>query len=533
MTLKFDAVLSRTGPDVLSDIFGRQLIELISTLHKDTVTQASLRTLLLEVFNPEAILKDREKRGEIIDILKAQEAIELCNILGLKDHEDPFETLKNVTFSSKSQFLKLLGFFEITPEIEPVNRELTPDLVSVVPAYSLFPHQRKAITKVLDILEKSPHRVVLHMPTGAGKTRTAMNIISQYLRTHEPTAVLWLANSEELCEQAAEEFIKSWSNTGNRSVKLNRFWDQHALDKNLKDGIFIAGFQKIHSMQKNSPSEFAFFGEKVSLIVVDEAHQVIAETYKLVVDAVQSRRPDAKLIGLTATPGRTWNDIDVDEELANFFGRRKVTLEIDGYANPVDYLIDEGYLAKPKFEELKLNLFSDEDKLKIYSEFEISEKFRKKLADDSFRTLKILRKIEDLSTRHKRILVFATTVEHSELLAVLLKSRGFNAKSLTGNTSSNDRQKMIEWYKEDADDVRILSNFGILTTGFDAPKTSCAVIARPTKSLVLFSQMVGRATRGTKAGGNKESEIITVIDIDLPGFRNMAESFTNWEDIWQ
>ena len=171
--------------------------------------------------------------------------------------------------------------------------------------------------------------------------------------------------------------------------------------------------------------------------------------------------------------------------------------------------------------------------MKIYSDFEIPDKLLKKLADDSLRTLKILRKIEDLTTRHKRILVFATTVAHSELLAVLLKSRGFNAKSLTGNTSTLDRPRMIEWYKEDTNDVRILCNFGILTTGFDAPKTSAAVIARPTKSLVLFSQMVGRATRGIRAGGNKESEIVTVIDIDLPGFRNMAESFTNWEDIWQ
>jgi len=533
MTLKFEAVLSRTGPDALSDIFGRQLIDLISTLHQDSVNQASLRALLLEVFSAESILKDKERRKLILEMLKTQEASELATLLGLRDYADPFEALKNASLSSKSQFSKLLSFFEITPEIQSDAVDTTPDVADIGPAYSLFPHQRKAITKVLGILEKSPHRVVLHMPTGAGKTRTAMNIISQYLRINEPTLVLWLANSEELCEQAAEEFIKSWSNTGNRDIKINRFWDRHSLDKTLKDGIIIAGFQKIYSMQKNFPSEFAFFGEKISLIVVDEAHQVIAETYKLVVDAVLARRPDAKLIGLTATPGRTWNDIDVDEELANFFGRKKVTLEIEGYENPVDYLIKDGYLSKPNFEELKLNSFSDDEKLKIYSDFEIPDKLLKKLADDSLRTLKILRKIEDLTTRHKRILVFATTVAHSELLAVLLKSRGFNAKSLTGNTSTLDRPRMIEWYKEDTNDVRILCNFGILTTGFDAPKTSAAVIARPTKSLVLFSQMVGRATRGIRAGGNKESEIVTVIDIDLPGFRNMAESFTNWEDIWQ
>lgn len=78
----------------------------------------------------------------------------------------------------------------------------------------------------------------------------------------------------------------------------------------------------------------------------------------------------------------------------------------------------------------------------------------------------------------------------------------------------------------------MLCNFGVLTTGFDAPNTSAAIIARPTKSLVLYSQMVGRATRGTKAGGNETCEISTIVDTKLPGFGDMAEAFTNWEDVW-
>jgi superfamily II DNA or RNA helicase len=78
----------------------------------------------------------------------------------------------------------------------------------------------------------------------------------------------------------------------------------------------------------------------------------------------------------------------------------------------------------------------------------------------------------------------------------------------------------------------ILINYGVLTTGFDAPATSAAIIARPTRSLVLYSQMVGRATRGVKAGGNAEAEIVTVVDPHLPGFGSVAEAFKNWEDVW-
>ena len=78
-----------------------------------------------------------------------------------------------------------------------------------------------------------------------------------------------------------------------------------------------------------------------------------------------------------------------------------------------------------------------------------------------------------------------------------------------------------------------MCNYGILTTGFDAPKTSCALIARPTDSLVLYSQMVGRAIRGIKAGGNLDAEIVTVVDTCLPGFDKINNAFFNWEDVWE
>ena len=84
----------------------------------------------------------------------------------------------------------------------------------------------------------------------------------------------------------------------------------------------------------------------------------------------------------------------------------------------------------------------------------------------------------------------------------------------------------------DTDDLQVITNYGVLTTGFDAPRTNTAVIARPTDSVVLFSQMVGRASRGTRAGGNKECKIITIVD-ELPGFRSVAEAFEYWDDIWE
>ena len=78
----------------------------------------------------------------------------------------------------------------------------------------------------------------------------------------------------------------------------------------------------------------------------------------------------------------------------------------------------------------------------------------------------------------------------------------------------------------------VIFNYGVLTAGFDAPRTRCVIIARPTTSLVLYSQMAGRAMRGPRAGGNSRAEIFTVVDTNLPGFGSVTEAFTNWEELW-
>jgi len=162
----------------------------------------------------------------------------------------------------------------------------------------------------------------------------------------------------------------------------------------------------------------------------------------------------------------------------------------------------------------------------------VPEAVLRRLAEDEVRNVSIVREVQDLMRRHRRTLVFAATVEHALLLATVLSALGVAAKSVSGSTPTAERSRTIAWYKDPAPEHRVLTNFGVLTTGFDAPATSAAVIARPTKSLVLFSQMVGRATRGRRAGGNAEAEVVTVVDTSLPGFGDLAQAFTNWEDVW-
>jgi superfamily II DNA or RNA helicase len=255
----------------------------------------------------------------------------------------------------------------------------------------------------------------------------------------------------------------------------------------------------------------------------------------LVVETLASKRTDTALLGLTATPGRTWNDKDEDRKLAHFFGKKKVSLSVAGYSSPVDFLIDEGYLAKPTFKTLlneSSNGLTGREVADLSSRFDIPPAVLKRIAANEQRSLKIIDATEDLLTRHKRVLMFATTVDHARLMATVLRARGHDADLVTAETPTEVRAATIERFRSDSPEPMVLCNYGILTAGFDAPATSAALIARPTFSLVEYSQMVGRAIRGPKAGGNKAAEILTVVDTDLPGFRDVSEAFTNWEDVW-
>jgi superfamily II DNA or RNA helicase len=373
------------------------------------------------------------------------------------------------------------------------------------------------------------------MPTGSGKTRVAMSLICTHLRSLEPTLVIWLAHSEELCEQAAQEFQVSWEHLGDREVQLHRFWGPHNLDPiDVHDGIVVAGLSKLFSAAKSKIAFIDALRMKTSLVVMDEAHQSIAETYNTLLDVLLSS-PASALLGLTATPGRTWNEPAEDEKLAKYFARQKVTLRVSGYDNPVRYLIDEGYLAQPMFNSVLYNPgieLTPEDISAVEAHFDIPDRVLEKLQSDEQRNLAILRCIESLATRHQRILVFAASVEHSNLLAAVSRARGAVAVSLTGTTGSEERARVIADFRSDSHTTMILFNFGVLTAGFDAPRTSAAVIARPTRSLVLFSQMVGRAIRGPKAKGNATAEVMIVQDPQLPGFGDIAAAFMNWEDVW-
>ncbi len=532
--LALQTLLRSAKPAALRKLIGPSIVEVLEGLDPELVTGDRLGDFAATLIEPSEVLRDPEKRDQIINLLPLPKARELAKRLDVEDGKDLYSNLRNAASVAASLPL-LFSFFGVVRDARAPS-DTPPSAGSVAPAYGLFDHQRAAAARVLGALSQPPRKVVLHMPTGSGKTRTAMHIVASQLRDHEPTVVCWLAQNAELLDQAAGEFEHAWHHLGNRPVELLRFWGHRNPDITAaRDGLIVAGLGKMYAFDNRDPAPMLRLADHASLTVIDEAHQAIAPTYASILTALHTKRPKNALLGLTATPGRTWSDIAEDQKLSDYFDNRKVTLQVEGYDDPVTFLIEEGYLARPTFKTLNSGAgleLTEADIRELSDSIDVPDSLLQKLGTDAQRNLKIIAAVKDLASRHRRIIVFAPSVENARLLAAILTAQGIDAGVVTGQTNTAERERIIRSFRSSANRPMVVVNYGVLTTGFDAPATSAAVVARPTRSLVLYSQMVGRATRGPRAGGNAEAEIVTVADPHLPGFGSVADAFRNWEDVW-
>ena len=409
-------------------------------------------------------------------------------------------------------------------------------ITEVEPVYGLFDHQRRAVAELIRILNEDTRRAILHLPTGVGKTRTAMHLVSEWLRTNDPSVVVWLASGAELLEQAVAAFQSAWSHLGNRPVRIGSLWGNRSLSlEGFQDGLLVVGLAKAWSLMSRADSGWAArLSSRVRLVVFDEAHQSIATTYQRITEELTLDYRCA-LLGLTATPGRTWGDIDADGQLAAFYSHNKVGLDVPA-DNPIAYLIEQGYLARPHFKTLLINAglaLSAKDLTRVAHSLDIPSSIVDSLSMSYQYVGAVLAAITDLIREgHQRVLVFASSVRHAQVLTALLVARDVRSAAVTAHTGKQARNRTVHAFRARSDRPMVLVNYGVLTTGFDAPRVSAIVIARPTKSLVLYSQMVGRGIRGPRAGGTSDCEIITVVDPNLPGFGDVAAAFLNWEDVW-
>jgi len=180
------------------------LLELLGLKH---LQATSLADLVLTQTGPEDLLLEPRYRRDLTDALGRDDAERLCRLVGISAEPDAWQALSRQPFPQGSPAAgTLFSFFGYSPPAEDTDSDARPT-AAVEPIYCLFPHQIKACRECLGYLTRPGlRRVLLHMPTGAGKTRTAMNVLAHFFRDRlaDSDLVVWLAHSEELCEQAAD-----------------------------------------------------------------------------------------------------------------------------------------------------------------------------------------------------------------------------------------------------------------------------------------------------------------------------------------
>ena len=544
----FEKILNDLKLDVLTNLAGNSSISFFEkTLNIDEnyYEKNSRHSLLINAIinsNPITIFLDKSKRDYLIDrisVIHIKEIIESINKIEINEiNPSHYEAIKNFCNSEKSLSL-LLNIIGINSKVEDFSLSKKYEysaFKTVKPKYGLYPYQVEISEKTYHSIEHGKNnKAVIHLPTGAGKTRTAMHIICRHLMTKPDALVVWLANSDILCEQASDEFENAWSYLGNREILQGRFYTTNTFSiESIRSGFVVCGLQKLSSyystLGENSSTSF---DKNLTLIIFDEAHRALASTYHALVDRFTKFSPQANLIGLTATPGRVYRDDrpEIDPQnmaLAEMFGNNKITMDVSPL-QPMEYLINNHYLANPVFHELK---YDDIDLYSISGSESISQsELMSRLSSSNNRNSIIIHTaVNEVQKNQSKVIVFACDINHARNLAFALCCLGLKAASVDSKyTSQQEKENIINQYRNG--DLDVLVNCEMLTTGFDAPETNVAIVARPTESLVLYLQMIGRALRGNPNQEPKEARIYTVLD-EISDFNNVNLAFKHWNEMW-
>jgi len=395
--------------------------------------------------------------------------------------------------------------------------------------FGLENFQIRIKNQILNSIYQDKLKAIIHMPTGSGKTKTILSSLIDYnskSRFLDDNFFIWLAHSDELCDQAKDTFENLWNLYGDKELPAIRLKDQSLNDiKNFNRGIIICTYAKLHRMRMNDNGSkiLEFIRSKSKFIIADEAHMVPANTFKSSIEFI-TKLDFSILIGLTATPGGYYTE--QTQELAEYFEKNKISItdndfnDLDG-DEAINFLQKEGVLSVIKTHQIKTDFnfeFNDLEKQKILSSFDegLSPELIKQMEKDEERNICIYGELQSLYERDMNTIVFACSLDHTKLLHKICILTGMNVGKIDDKTSYKKRKQLIGAYK--SGQIKIIFNYGVLSTGFDAPGTKAILITRPTTSPILYSQMIGRGLRGPKFKGNKECLLIDMKDnlIGLP-----------------
>jgi superfamily II DNA or RNA helicase len=368
-------------------------------------------------------------------------------------------------------------------------------------------------------------RGVISLPTGGGKTRVTVEAAVRLVLAPvgDPRCVLWIAQTDELCEQAVQAFRQVWVNLGARRTNLRivRLWggNPNPYEQDADKPVVVVA--SIQTLNNRFGSADLVWLRKPGLVVVDECHHAITPSYSELLRWLDAEVPhlgvaeksEPAIVGLSATPFRTVDD--ESQRLARRFGSRWLPSDQERL---YERLLAQGVLARAQYESLDSGVDLTQDELARLGrlkepweglDFEnLLEAINQRLAGDAHRNERLVECIE--SSAAQSILLFTNSVEHANEMSARLNFAGIGAAAVSGSTPSATRRYFLEKFQ--GGQIRVICNHSVLTTGFDAPKTDMVLIARQVFSQVRYMQMVGRGLRGKKNGGTPACRIVTVMD---------------------
>lgn len=368
-------------------------------------------------------------------------------------------------------------------------------------------------------------RAVVSLPTGGGKTLVTVEAAVLYVlkREGDQRSVIWVAQTDELCEQAVQAFRQVWINLGAKGTDLRivRLWGGNpnpAIQELNKPIVMVASIQTLNSRMGTDGLTWL---QNPGLVIVDECHHAITPSYTNLLRFLDAEAPrpgaplkdEPPILGLSATPFRT--DDEESGRLARRFDSRWLPSDQKDLHSR---LRDQGVLAEVDNEALESGIDLTPEEIERLSkipepweglDFEnLIESINQRLAGNEQRNERLVNRIKEAV--EGSILFFSNSVVHGQEIAARLNLEGISSAAISGDTPTTARRYFLARFQRG--EIRVLCNHTVLSTGFDAPNTDMILISRAVFSPVRYMQMVGRGLRGEKNGGKARCRIVTVLD---------------------
>lgn len=355
--------------------------------------------------------------------------------------------------------------------------------------YQLRPYQQEAVQRVLEWFRATSDPAVLCLPTGAGKS-----LVIAELASLARGRVLVLAHVSELVEQNQAKYASYGLNADIFSAGLGS-----------KQASSQVVFGSVQSVVRNLEH---FNDAAFTLLIIDECHRVsLGETtsYQQIIQHLKTLNPHLKILGLTATPFRMGQGFIYyrHQQQQAVRGDENSFFKACIYELPLRWMVKNNFLVKPERLDMAV-LAYDFSSLVPANTGYFPEAELEAVVKDNRVTPSIVADIQQRAVNRQGVMVFCASVRHAQEITGLLPPE--QTALITGALATKERQKIIQAFK--AQQIKYLVNVSVLTTGFDAPHVDLIAILRPTESVSLYQQIIGRGLRLSPATHKKDCLIL-------------------------